>query len=50
MAKKTKFQMRLIPIDIGEMLEANAWFSVTYLITPSIVKNDRIITIVVMKE
>ena len=42
--------MRLIPIDIGEILEAKAWFSVTYLITPSIVKNDRIITMVVIKE
>lgn len=50
MAKKKKFQTRLMAIEIGEMLAANEWFSLTCLITVSIVKKEMMITIVVRKE
>ena len=49
MAKKTKFQMRLRPIETGEMLYASAWFSLTFLITLSMVRNERIITTLVIR-
>jgi len=49
-AKKKKFQMRLRPIETGEMLYARAWFSVTCLITLSMVRNESTITAVVMSE
>ena len=50
MAKKKKFHTRLMAIEIGEMLAASEWFSLTYLITVSIVKNEMMITMVVRNE
>ena len=49
-AKKKKFQIKFNPIVTGDRLWARAWFSLTCLMTLSIVKKDTIITIVVMNE
>ena len=49
-AKKKKFQIRFNPIVTGDRLWARAWFSLSCLITLSIVKKETMITIVVMNE
>ena len=40
----------LIPMEMGEIAYASEWFSVTYLMVLRIVKNDKMMIIVVKNE